>query len=76
MADARQACIQAVLMRLPYWTELPKEAWHPSVAISKYRRPACRLVKALYGHPDAGTIWEQYCPKEMQKMGIKSVEDE
>ena len=61
MADAIQAYIQAVLTGVLCWVELPKEAWHPSVDIGKYRRPVCRLVKALYGHPDAGTMWEQHC---------------
>ena len=44
--------------------------------VSKYRRPVCRLVKALYGHPDAGTMWEQHCHKAVQKVGFKPVGDE
>ena len=76
MADAIQAYIQAVLTGVPCWVELPKEAWHPSVDIGKYRRPVCRLVKALYGHPDAGTMWEQRCHNAVQKVGFKPVGDE
>ena len=76
MADAIQAYIQAVLTGVPCWVELPKEAWHPSVDTGKYRRPVCRLVKALYGHPDAGTMWEQHCHKAVQKVGFKPVGDE
>ena len=76
MADAIQAYLQAVLTGVPCWVELPKEAWHPSVDTGKYRRPVCRLVKALYGHPDAGTMWEQHCHKAVQKVGFKPVGDE
>ena len=71
MADAIQAYIQAVLTGVPCWVELPKEAWHPSVDTGKYRRPVCRLVKAL-----SGTMWEQHCHKAVQKVGFKSVGDE
>ena len=56
MADAIQEYIQAKLSGAPCWVELPAEAWHPSANRHKFRRPVCRLVvKALYGHPDAGT---------------------
>ena len=30
-----------------------------------------RLRKALYGHPDAGTTWEQYCDKQVHQLGFK-----
>ena len=54
MADAIQAYIQAKLSGVPCWVELPDEAWHASASKHKFRRPVCRLVKALlYGHPDA-----------------------
>lgn len=26
-----------------------------------YDQPVIPLMRALYGHPDAGTIWEQHC---------------
>ena len=71
MADAIQAYIQAKLSGVPCWVELPDEAWHPSANRHKYRRPVCRLVKALYGHPDAGTLWEQHCHTAVQKVGFK-----
>ena len=61
MADAIQAYIQAKLFGVPCWVELPDEVWHPSANRHKFRRPVCRLVKALYGHPDAGAMWEQHC---------------
>ena len=61
MADAIQAYIQANLSGVPCGVELPDEAWHPSANRHKFPRPVCRLVKAIYGHPDAGTMWEQHC---------------
>ena len=73
MADAIQAYIQAVLTGTPCWVELPWEAWpkHLQEEITRrgLRRPMCRLNKALYGHPDAGTMWEQHCDE-----AVKSVE--
>ena len=76
MADAIQAYIQAKLSGVPCWVELPDEAWHPSANKHNYRRPVCRLVKALYGHPDAGTMWEQHCHTAVQKVGFKPIGDE
>ena len=76
MADAIQAYIQAKLSGTPCWVELPDEAWHPSANRQRYRRPVCRLVKALYGHPDAGTMWEQRCHTAVQKVGFKPLGDE
>ncbi|CAE7705382.1 unnamed protein product [Symbiodinium sp. KB8] len=76
MADAIQAYIQAKLSGTPCWVELPDEAWHPSANRQRYRRPVCRLVKALYGHPDAGTMWEQHCHTAVQKFGFKPLGDE
>ena len=76
MADAIQAYIQARLTGTPGWVELPDEAWHPSANRHKYRRPVCRLAKALYGHPDAGTMREQRCHTAVQKVGFKPLGDE
>ena len=36
----------------------------------------CRLVKASYGHPDAGTMWEQRCHTAVQKVGFKPLGEE
>ena len=58
MADAVQAYIQATLRGTPCWIvpEDDKERWN------QFKRPVVRLVKALHGHPDAGTFWEQTFP--------------
>ena len=76
MADAIQAYIQAKLTGTPCWVELPPEAWPKHVNLKGLRRPVCRLVKALYGHPDAGTMWEQHCHNGVQKVGFRPVGDE
>ena len=57
LADAIQAYIQAVLTGPPCWVELPEDAWPDDVDFRKFRRPVVRLIKALYGHPDSGTMW-------------------
>ena len=76
MADSIQAYIQARLSGTPCWVELPDEAWHPSANRHKFRRPVCRLVKALDGHPDAGTLWEQHCHTAVQKVRFRPLGDE
>ena len=73
MADAIQAYIQAILTGTPCWVELPLDAWPPHIDISKFRRPMVRLVKELYGHPDAGTMWEQHCHEKLVAIGWRPV---
>ena len=58
------------------WVELPTDAWPPEVQYWKFRRPVVRLDKALYGHPDSGTMWEQHCDKKVQEIGFKPIGEE
>ena len=44
-----------------------KERWN------QFKRPVVRLVKALHGHPDAGTFWEQRCDESVRAMGFEPV---
>jgi hypothetical protein len=67
-ADAERACIQADLKGTPCWVCLPPE-YRPQ-AWGKFRRPVCRLIKALYGHLDAGTYWEEHCDKGVRGAGF------
>jgi hypothetical protein len=72
IADAEQAYIQADMKGDPTWICLPPEA-RPDWWRKKFpnlRRPVCRLLKALYGHPDAGTYWEQKCDAHVQAVGF------
>ena len=64
--DAESAYLQALIdtpARTPTFIELPEEWWpdgwyHDGSARKrpKYHRPHCRLVGALYGHPEAGAL--------------------
>ncbi len=56
-ADGEQAYIQAELTGTPCWISLPPEEGPASW--SKFKNPVVRLKKALYGHPDSGTMWEK-----------------
>ena len=71
-ADAEQAYIQAEMKGDPTWVCFSPEArpswWRKS--FPTLRRPVCRLKKALYGHPDAGTYWEQTCDAHVQSVGF------
>ena len=72
IADAEQAYIQADMKGDPTWVSLPPEArpdWRRK-QFPNLRRPVFRLKKALYGHPDAGTYWEQKCDARVQSVGF------
>ncbi len=40
------------------------------------RKPVCRLRKALYGHPDAETFWEDKCEAHLKTEGFRAVGSE
>ena len=73
LADAVRAYIQADLKGPRFFVELPPEAWPSWVNLQNYRRPVVRLRKALYGHPDSGTMWEQHCDKAVKEVGFVAV---
>ena len=73
IADAEQAYIQADLKGTETWVCLPWEARTEGMKKSKWVRPVVRLTKALYGHPDSGTFWEDHCDKESRKVGFKPI---
>ena len=76
-ADAEQAYVQADLKGTVTWINIPEEGWPAdwwnADGTPKYKRPVVRLLKALYGHPDAGTFWEGHCDKALQKQGFKPI---
>ena len=76
MADTVQAYIQATLRGTPCWIELPPEAVPGECKWGKYRRPVVPLRKALYGHPDAGTFWEQHCDESVRAVGFEPIGEE
>ena len=62
-ADAVKAYVQALLSsKYKTWIELPLEL-RPKHWREKFVEPVGLLVKALYGHPDAGGLWEQHLKK-------------
>ena len=66
-ADAEAAYTQCDLKGTPTWVRLPEDRWPPSwfemkggTRVPIYYDPVCLLLRALYGHPDAGTYWERH----------------
>ena len=39
------------------------------------RKPVVLLKKAFYGHPDAGTFWEEHCDESVKRAGFRPVHD-
>ena len=70
-ADARQAYIQAKLRGAPTWVMLPEDQWEDDWYNIEY--PVVPLLRALYGHPDSGTYWEEHCDKHCQSVGFDPI---
>ncbi len=82
-ADAEQAYVQAKLSGPTTWIYVPDEAWPDewyywnadgTKGAPKYEKPVVILEKALYGHPDAGTLWEKHCDQRLRQCGFKPIE--
>ena len=84
LRDAETAYVQAAIdspSRTPTFVELPRE-WCPDSwfvdgtlrQIHKYDRPHCRLLRALYGHPEAGALWEAKLDDIMKSLGWSSIQ--
>jgi len=68
-ADAVKAYVQALLKaKNPTWVKIPFELWEPGWE-SKFSQPVCLLIKALYGHPESGSHWENHLTKVVRKLG-------
>ena len=37
--------------------------------------PVVVLKRALYGHPDSGSFWEEHCEAAVKEVGFETVED-
>ena len=70
-SDATQAYCQAELGGSTTWIRLPEhrrpESW------ASMRDPVCKLVKALYGHPNSGCYWEQRCESKVLREGFRRI---
>ena len=81
LADAEQAYVQAPLGpdTIPVWATLPYERLPKSgqemVDKGIIKKPVVLLRKALYGHPDSGTIWETHCDRHLLAAGFESLND-
>ena len=40
-----------------------------------FQRPVVRLLRALYGHPDAETYWEVHCDKAVREVGFEPIQN-
>ena len=72
-SDAEMAYTQADMGGDPTYVRLPK-AWWPD-SWHKIADPCCRMLRALYGHPDAGYYWERHCRSIIVKLGFKELEN-
>ena len=56
---------------------LPEEArpeeWYRADGSHVYDRPVVRMLRALYGHPDSGTLWEKHSFKHLQSVGSEKI---
>ena len=79
--DATQAYIQAVIDkagRPRTWVRLPK-AWWPAhwfdgQGVPLYYDPVVVLVRALYGHPESGALWDRHLRAILVKLQWRRVE--
>ena len=71
-SDCVRAYVQAELRGTPTFVRLPK-AWWPK-EWHTFKDPVCRLVKALYGHPEAGNDWHHHIENELLMLEFNMVE--
>ena len=76
-ADAEMAYTQAEFKGPTTWVSIPREQWPKSWFDAKnqpkYYNPVCKLLKALYGHPDSGGLWERHCESHLLSVGFAEV---
>ena len=73
-ADAEQAYIQAELKGPETWVFIPPEGRPDGWSDGGYRTPVVRLRKAIYGHPNSGSYWEEHGNKLLLEAGFKPIE--
>ena len=72
-ADAIKAYVQALLKsKYQTWITLPPEL-RPRWWRERFVKPVVLLVKALYGHPDAGGLWEAHLKGFISELGGREV---
>ena len=74
-SDAIKAYVQALLKsKHQTWIELPPEL-RPKWWREKFARPVVLLLRALYGHPDAGGLWEQHLARIIKGLGGREISE-
>ena len=66
-------CRRQVPASVETWVSLPVLCWLPEWA-DRFKRPAVRLTRALYGHPEAGDAGARHCGGDMKSLGFEAVE--
>jgi hypothetical protein len=81
-ADAIQAYIQSYLKTqdrqgrpVETWISLPPELQPKEWKDLPFRDPVVKLVKALYGHPDSGGLWERHLRSALNKCGFTELNE-
>ena len=73
-SDAVRAYVQSTLKsKHETWVSIPKELWPDEWHKLGYKRPMCKLNKALYGHPESGGHWEKHLHEAVVACGGKAV---
>ena len=68
-ADAVRAYVQALLKsKHRTFVKLPRSLW-PAEWEGKYKNPVVLLLRALYGHPEAGAHWEDHLTNVLKDLG-------
>ena len=71
-SDCIKAYVQAEMKGPPTFVRLPR-AWWPE-SWKDMKDPVCRLLRAIYGHPQSGDIWADKLTAELQKEGFEVIE--
>ena len=72
-ADAVRAYVQTILKsKHPTYVRIPP-ALHPAHWNGKYKEAYCRLIKALYSHPESGGHWERHLQSSLLQCGARPV---
>jgi hypothetical protein len=70
-ADGEQAYIQApfggIKGGVKTWARLPRDMW--PAHFRGMKDPVVPVLKAIYGHPESGGHWEQYCETALLNAG-------
>ena len=59
------------------WVSIPRvqwpQSWKDKNGNPRFKNPVCKLLKALYGHPDSGGLWEQHCDAHLRDIGFVEI---